>query len=111
MGLIESNLQSASHYAQMIMDSANRIESGGKGSKDLASTISGNRSAGPLIDQEHRYALQITGQLKTFVSNVQTIASNFEAVDTRLAGTIEAELGSALQTPSSGFDPFSPSRS
>ncbi|WP_105242563.1 TIGR04197 family type VII secretion effector, partial [Streptococcus suis] len=87
----------------MIMDSANRIESGGKGSKDSISTIDGNRLAGPLIDQEHRYALQITGQLKTFVSNVQTIASNFEAVDTRLAGTIEAELGSALQTPSSGF--------
>ena len=53
MGLIESNVYSASHYAQMIMDSANRIDHGGKATKDLASTISGNCSAGPLIDQEH----------------------------------------------------------
>lgn len=78
---IQSNSSTAGTHAQNIMNAANGIPSYNTVSKDGTSSFAGNTQASSNIDKEQSNANSINEQLKAFIANVHTIASEFEAVD------------------------------
>ncbi|AXJ12894.1 TIGR04197 family type VII secretion effector [Streptococcus pluranimalium] len=120
--VILSSTATAAEFAQGIMNGANAIEASVDVTKDEDTTLSGNETASGAIDTELTTSLQICGQIKTFISNVQSVAKGFEAVDATMAekmgvGTVAEAISSATVTPqtpipatsTTTFDPFTPS--
>lgn len=85
---IQSSIATASSYAQNIVTSANTILDASEPTKDSSSSFQGNSLASSYIDQEKAKAESICSQIKAFVANLHSIASEFQAVDERSASTI-----------------------
>lgn len=78
---IQSNSSTAGTCAQNIWNMAANLTVGAVPTKDSTSSFAGNSLASSNIDKEKTNAESISAQIKAFVNNVHTIASEFEATD------------------------------
>lgn len=96
---IQSDSTTASSYAQGIMDSVNSVTSGTTVTKDASSISQGNSLGSGYVDTEVGYASSISSQVKAFISNVHSVAAEFEAVDNKISNDISGKSTSLPATP------------
>ncbi|HEL1585874.1 TIGR04197 family type VII secretion effector [Streptococcus suis] len=87
--MIQSNSQIASQVATGIATSASNISGIGMATKDGVSSYNGNNDASTHISREKDYSTQVSHKLVEFVSLVQSMAAEFEAVDQSISRSLD----------------------
>lgn len=82
MGEIQSNKETAQSYANQITTACQTLSNSGDVTLDTTTELEGNTRNHSAINQSATFLKQITSSIETASSHLQTIASNFEAVDT-----------------------------
>ena len=98
---IQSNAEVASQCATQIASGAIEISSVTRGTKDSSSEYTGNTDASTYIDKEASYSSPIAEQITQLVSLVQSVASEFEAVDAKLSAEIQSTSVASVSTSTS----------
>ncbi|MFU2181719.1 TIGR04197 family type VII secretion effector [Streptococcus pluranimalium] len=100
---IESNSATAGDIATGITHSAAGILAVETARKDGTSSYHGNTDAHSHIGYEQDYSSQASGKLNDFVTLVQSMAAEFEAVDASISQSISGTTSSgAVALPRSG---------
>ncbi|MBC1604158.1 TIGR04197 family type VII secretion effector [Paenilisteria rocourtiae] len=93
MSKLQSDLDGASLKATALKNATDSLISSVSITTDSQTTVAGNKSAGDSIKMAQEVAQQIASAVATASSNIQSVASSFEAVDKKAGQGLEQSIG------------------
>jgi len=87
-----SDLNLATTRASALKSAANTLQQSRTVDKDHKTTVNGNRKASEVIDTAHQTAQAIANSVNQASSQLQTVASKFEADDQQASRTLFGPL-------------------
>ena len=92
MTKIKSNISDAQNYATKIKQGSSNLSGIGQAQQDDKTTVSGNSNAHETMKASQDARQSISKALSEMVTNIHSVAGEFEAVDQQIAESVNGQI-------------------